>query len=316
MGIELCLAYVVQVGGNFHKIHETVHLVKADSGEGGKWRIVCPAIVNGEACAKPVDILYLPPSQKYFACRHCHDLAYPWKKADGAKEGVEMNEIADMRGNDGQESSDIDCHVGEDSARSALGEAPAERPDGDSPSPLRLRSSAYIDHAVKHLDPQNTILSEDGRMKLVDELLAKMLQDDGLPEERFSQAVTQVQFKAPVSFAGFATRILREGNFSVRSDQGQAYFTFHRLGKILRLHLVEDLDIKRAADLLLLDAAVEALIQSRILLNSADSGPSQGEERLLRTQAVQQQKLFMSAMDKLTPKPMRRMGRPPVKESA
>jgi len=234
-----------------------------------------------------------------------------------------MNEMSNSQNHDdGQGVLDNKGPVGADSAGAALGEAPADGPDREpGPCTLRLRSFAYVDHALKQLDPQNTTVSEVGRMKLVDELLVKMVGDDGLPEERFTQAIPQVQLKAPAAFGAFATRVLREGNFSVGSDHGQAYYPFHRLGKILRLHLVHDLQLERAGDLLLLDAAVEALIQARILLGratglSTDNGPLPGEERLYRSQAVQQQKLFMAAMDKLTPKQVRRIGRPPAKESA
>lgn len=37
----------------------------------------CPLSVNGCCCGRRVRALYLPPSQKYFGCRHCYNLAYP-----------------------------------------------------------------------------------------------------------------------------------------------------------------------------------------------------------------------------------------------
>jgi hypothetical protein len=43
---------------------------------GVRWWFVCPLIVNGVACRKRVGKLYAPPRQKYFGCRHCHNLSY------------------------------------------------------------------------------------------------------------------------------------------------------------------------------------------------------------------------------------------------
>ena len=321
--IAICLGYVVHLDGKAHEVEELIHVVKAGPDEAGQWWFQCPAKKDGKPCGSRAGVLYLPPNQQYFACRRCHDLTYPRNQGKKDMEGMGMNEMSDSQNHDdGQGVLDNKGPVGADSAGAALGEAPADGPDREpGPCTLRLRSFAYVDHALKQLDPQNTTVSEVGRMKLVDELLVKMVGDDGLPEERFTQAIPQVQLKAPAAFGAFATRVLREGNFSVGSDHGQAYYPFHRLGKILRLHLVHDLQLERAGDLLLLDAAVEALIQARILLGratglSTDNGPLPGEERLYRSQAVQQQKLFMAAMDKLTPKQVRRIGRPPAKESA
>ena len=99
-----------------------------------------------------------------------------------------------------------------------------------------------------------------------------------------------------------------------------AYFPLHRLGRVLRLHLAEDLKVTGAADLLLVDTAVAALIQTRILLNRAtplcpENGVSLKEEKLCRSQAIAQQKIFLSAMEKLASKPSRPLGIPPAKKT-
>ena len=70
------------------------------------------------------------------------------------------------------------------------------------------------------------------------------------------------------------------------------------------MHLAADLNVTGAADLLLVDTAIAALIQTRILLSRATPlGPENGislkEEKLFRSQAIAQQKIFLSAMDKL-----------------
>jgi len=40
-----------------------------------KW-FICPLTVNGVWCARRVRKLYLPRGEKYFGCRHCHQLTY------------------------------------------------------------------------------------------------------------------------------------------------------------------------------------------------------------------------------------------------
>jgi hypothetical protein len=74
------------------------------------------------------------------------------------------------------------------------------------------------------------------------------------------------------------------------------------------------------ADLLLVDTAVAALIQTRILLNRAtplcpENGISLKEEKLFRSQAIAQQKIFLSAMEKLEPKPPRLGGGQPTNKA-
>lgn len=39
---------------------------------GERWYFLCP----GKGCGKRVNILYLPPGERDFACRDCHDLTY------------------------------------------------------------------------------------------------------------------------------------------------------------------------------------------------------------------------------------------------
>ncbi len=43
---------------------------------GLRWWFLCPLTVNGRACRRRVAKLYLPPSGRYFGCRHCYDLTY------------------------------------------------------------------------------------------------------------------------------------------------------------------------------------------------------------------------------------------------
>jgi hypothetical protein len=43
---------------------------------GLRWWFICPLTVNGRSCGRRVGKLYLPPSGRYFGCRHCYDLTY------------------------------------------------------------------------------------------------------------------------------------------------------------------------------------------------------------------------------------------------
>ena len=311
--ITVRLAYTVQLDGKSHEVKESVHLAKAAQDNGAKWWIKCPAHVDGVACSRKVGILYLPPGEQFFACKHCHDLAYPWTKKNGETKGGEMSDAKDVQIEDetlgpwnppGQSGQTTDRPY-------------ANEPD---PAPPPLRSFFYISHALKLLAKENSTLREEGRVKLVGELLSRMVGDEGLPEERFAMVIPQIQSLAPAAFSAFATRVLSEGRFSIGAEQTEAYFPLHRMGRIMRLHLVHDLQLERATDLLLVDAAVEAFVQARILLSRANplspyNGPAPKEEQLFRSQAVRQQKLFMGAMEKLQPKPSRPLGRPPAKKT-
>ncbi len=43
---------------------------------GLRWWFTCPLTTNGLACNRRAGKLYLPPGQRYFGCRKCHDLTY------------------------------------------------------------------------------------------------------------------------------------------------------------------------------------------------------------------------------------------------
>jgi hypothetical protein len=59
---------------------------------GLRWWFRCPAVVNGKACGRRVGKLYLPPSSRYFACHHCHDLTY--RSAQESHDWVERHSKA------------------------------------------------------------------------------------------------------------------------------------------------------------------------------------------------------------------------------
>lgn len=41
-----------------------------------RWWFICRQPSGGDGCERRVGKLYLPPGERYFACRHCHDLTY------------------------------------------------------------------------------------------------------------------------------------------------------------------------------------------------------------------------------------------------
>jgi hypothetical protein len=43
---------------------------------GLRWWFICPLVVNDRPCLRRVGKLYLPGNERYFGCRHCHDLTY------------------------------------------------------------------------------------------------------------------------------------------------------------------------------------------------------------------------------------------------
>lgn len=308
--VTISLAYTVRLDQESHEVDETIHVIKADHKDGGNWWIQCPAQVNGQPCSRRVGVVYLPPGARVFGCRHCHDLA-PTKK--GGTDGLDMDTIQDA-----QVAAVENSDVSQDEQERPEANATTGKRDT---APPPLRAHFYVDHGLRQLDPKTTTLTEVARTKLVDELLLKMTWDAELPEGRFAQVLPEIQRSAPVAFASFAARILREGCFSPGAEQSQVYFPFHRMGSIVRLYLIEDLKVTGAADLLLANSAVAAFVEARILLSRAaplgpDFGPPPSEEKLFRTQAVTQQKVFLNAMAKLQPKPSRPMGRSPARESA
>lgn len=66
---------------------------------GWRYWFVCPLLLkDGETpCRRRASVLYKPPSEKYFGCRHCHNLTYesrsltPFKRACKLINFLEMN---------------------------------------------------------------------------------------------------------------------------------------------------------------------------------------------------------------------------------
>ncbi len=55
---------------------------------GSRWWFTCPLIVDGRVCNQRVAKVYLPPGDRYFGCRDCHDLTYQSCQERHRHEGV------------------------------------------------------------------------------------------------------------------------------------------------------------------------------------------------------------------------------------
>jgi hypothetical protein len=65
------MQYNVQVYGDSYSIREPIELRAETIANGGhRWWFACPS------CDGRRGTLYLPPGEKYFACRRCHGLVY------------------------------------------------------------------------------------------------------------------------------------------------------------------------------------------------------------------------------------------------
>lgn len=63
--------YTVQINGARREVGQRVVLTPTPTrNEGRRWWYKCPA------CNRRVGVLHLPPGEKFFACRSCHDLSY------------------------------------------------------------------------------------------------------------------------------------------------------------------------------------------------------------------------------------------------
>jgi hypothetical protein len=76
-GPVLNLTYAI--GQNFLEPDSTerVGLLTTEPARGGvRWWFACPLTIEGERCRRRVAKLYLPPGERRFGCRQCHELTY------------------------------------------------------------------------------------------------------------------------------------------------------------------------------------------------------------------------------------------------
>jgi hypothetical protein len=71
------LAYTATRDGVAEPLWYAVQLQRTRVHGGGlRWWFTCPLVVNHRPCGRRVGKLYLPPTGRYFGCRHCYDLTY------------------------------------------------------------------------------------------------------------------------------------------------------------------------------------------------------------------------------------------------
>lgn len=73
-----------------------------------RWWFACPLVVDGKACGRRCDKLYLPSGGRYFGCRRCHGLTYTscqeshkndaWAAAIGRDMGLSGRDVLRMLG--------------------------------------------------------------------------------------------------------------------------------------------------------------------------------------------------------------------------
>jgi hypothetical protein len=67
---------------------------------GLRWWFVCPLGADGGNCGRRVGKLYLPPGDRWFACRHCHELTYTScqesRRYDGLARALARNTGTDL----------------------------------------------------------------------------------------------------------------------------------------------------------------------------------------------------------------------------
>jgi hypothetical protein len=76
-GLVLELSYSFDKGLLQAGFKESILLQNTRPNFGGvRWWLSCPLSKDGDPCKQRVSKLYLPPSEKRFGCRRCHDLTY------------------------------------------------------------------------------------------------------------------------------------------------------------------------------------------------------------------------------------------------
>jgi hypothetical protein len=75
--VRLWYAYRWGGQGAFQEADSSVGLEATQPRFGGlRWWFLCPLAPAGRSCGRRVGKLFLPPHQRYFGCRHCHDLTH------------------------------------------------------------------------------------------------------------------------------------------------------------------------------------------------------------------------------------------------
>jgi hypothetical protein len=95
----LCLKYSKGSGDEKKELDYLVEIETVSPHFGGRrFYFLCPLVVNGKACLRRGDKLYLPPGQLYFGCRECYHLTYTSCQESHRFDGLFKHMAADMGG--------------------------------------------------------------------------------------------------------------------------------------------------------------------------------------------------------------------------
>lgn len=174
-------------------------------------------------------------------------------------------------------------------------------PDTNPEEPAEV---GYAESALATIIEADNGTSADGRAKIAYYMVLMLAKDNDVSTQQFSTYVSRLQQEAPDAFAACARRLLTGGAYFLATGTNVMHDVLLRLSEVIRLHLATDLGLQRAADLLKLEVAIEALAQARLLTQRATCvgdglGAMTEAEEALRRKAMASYKLFSRTMDEL-----------------
>ena len=155
----------------------------------------------------------------------------------------------------------------------------------------------YVEHALQPLT--NGKLASEAKSHVARELLMRMITDLNMPRAAYESYLVKVQAACPTGFSAYNAEIFRRGHLPVAIVLGNRAFL--RLARMIELHLQWELGLQRSEHLLMLNEAMQAWAQARILHHEAmalreDDDIPFGLARIearYRSQAEAQQKVFL-----------------------
>jgi hypothetical protein len=85
----LDITYPVGRKGLHENVKERIELLRTRPNYGGaRWSLSCPLASEGECRGDRLLKLYLPPGERRFGCRKCHDLTYESSQQSGKYDGL------------------------------------------------------------------------------------------------------------------------------------------------------------------------------------------------------------------------------------
>ena len=155
----------------------------------------------------------------------------------------------------------------------------------------------YVEHAMRILG--NGQLAPKAKIAVTEELLLRVALDLDMPTATFEVYLAEIRPLCVEGFSACAKRFFQQGQLSVALIMGRPAFL--RMARIIELHLQSELGLQQPQHLLLLNEAMQAWAQSRILRHEA-MALREGDDILFdllkvesryRSQADAQQRIFL-----------------------